>query len=80
MECLFKLYLSKSCNKKALKATEKDKYVTAIPKEVFRAGVTYSDDKWSGMLTGEYISKRFSKTDNSDTVNGVMVHTIHTLL
>lgn len=57
--------------KKALKATEKDKYVTAIPKEVFRAGVTYSDDKWSGMLTGEYISKRFSKTDNSDTVNGV---------
>jgi len=23
------------------------------------------------MLTGEYISKRFSKTDNSDTVNGV---------
>lgn len=57
--------------KKALKATEKDKYVTAIPKEVFRAGVTYSDEKWSGMLTGEYISKRFSKTDNSDTVNGV---------
>ena len=57
--------------KKALKATEKDKYVTYIPKEVFRAGVTYSDDKWSGMLTGEYISKRFSKTDNSDTVNGV---------
>lgn len=57
--------------KKALKATEKDKYVTAIPKEVFRAGVTYSDNKWSGMLTGEYISKRFSKTDNSDTVNGV---------
>lgn len=57
--------------KKALKATEKDKYVTAIPKEVFRAGVTYNDDKWSGMLTGEYISKRFSKTDNSDTVNGV---------
>lgn len=57
--------------KKALKATEKDKYVTAIPKEVFRAGVTYSDDKWSGMLTGEYISKRFSKTDNSDIVNGV---------
>lgn len=57
--------------KKALKETEKDKYVTAIPKEVFRAGVTYSDDKWSGMLTGEYISKRFSKTDNSDTVNGV---------
>lgn len=57
--------------KKALKATEKDKYVTAIPKEVFCAGVTYSDDKWSGMLTGEYISKRFSKTDNSDTVNGV---------
>ena len=57
--------------KKALKATEKDKYVTAIPKEVFRVGVTYSDDKWSGMLTGEYISKRFSKTDNSDTVNGV---------
>lgn len=57
--------------KKALKATEKDKYVTAIPKEVFRAGVTYSDDKWSGLLTGEYISKRFSKTDNSDTVNGV---------
>lgn len=57
--------------KKALKATEKNKYVTAIPKEVFRAGVTYSDDKWSGMLTGEYISKRFSKTDNSDTVNGV---------
>lgn len=57
--------------KKALKATEKDKYVTAIPKEVFRAGVTYSDDKWRGMLTGEYISKRFSKTDNSDTVNGV---------
>lgn len=57
--------------KKALKATEKDKYVTAIPKEVFRAGVTYSDDKWSGMLTGEYISKRFSKTDNSDKVNGV---------
>lgn len=57
--------------KKALKATEKDKYVTAIPKEVFRAGVTYSDDKWSGMLTGEYISKRFSRTDNSDTVNGV---------
>ena len=57
--------------KKALNATEKDKYVTAIPKEVFRAGVTYSDDKWSGMLTGEYISKRFSKTDNSDTVNGV---------
>lgn len=57
--------------KKALKATEKDKYVTAIPKEIFRAGVTYSDDKWSGMLTGEYISKRFSKTDNSDTVNGV---------
>ncbi len=57
--------------KKALNATEKNKYVTAIPKEVFRAGVTYSDDKWSGMLTGEYISKRFSKTDNSDTVNGV---------
>lgn len=57
--------------KKALNATEKDKYVTAIPKEVFRAGVTYSDNKWSGMLTGEYISKRFSKTDNSDTVNGV---------
>lgn len=57
--------------KKALKATEKDKYVTAIPKEVFRAGVTYNDDKWSGLLTGEYISKRFSKTDNSDTVNGV---------
>ena len=57
--------------KKALKATEKDKYVTAIPKEVFRAGVNYSDNKWSGMLTGEYISKRFSKTDNSDTVNGV---------
>lgn len=57
--------------KKALKATEKDKYVTAIPREVFRAGVTYSDDKWSGLLTGEYISKRFSKTDNSDTVNGV---------
>lgn len=57
--------------KKALKANEKNKYVTAIPKEVFRAGVTYSDDKWSGLLTGEYISKRFSKTDNSDTVNGV---------
>lgn len=57
--------------KKALNVTEKNKYVTAIPKEVFRAGVTYSDDKWSGMLTGEYISKRFSKTDNSDTVNGV---------
>ena len=56
--------------KKALKATEKDKYVTAIPKEVFRAGVTYSDNKWTGMLTGEYISKRFSKTDNSDRVYG----------
>ena len=57
--------------KQALKASEKDKYVTAIPKEVFRAGLTYNDNKWSGMLTGEYISKRFSKTDNSDTVNGV---------
>lgn len=57
--------------KKALKETEENKYVTAIPRDVFRAGISYSSNKWNGMLTGEYVSKRFSSTSNADTTNGV---------
>lgn len=57
--------------KKALTAAEENKLVTAIPKKVLRAGITYNNGKWSGMLTGEYVSKRFSSTSNADIVNGV---------
>lgn len=56
---------------KALKASEENKLVTAIPKEVLRGGFTYHNGNWNGMVTGQYVSKRFSTTGNTDIVNGI---------
>ncbi|MBQ5346001.1 MAG: TonB-dependent receptor [Acidaminococcaceae bacterium] len=57
--------------KKATSPSDEGKLVTAIPKKVFRAGVVYDDGKWSSMLVGQYVSKRWSTTGNTDKVNGV---------
>ncbi|MBP2657206.1 MAG: TonB-dependent receptor [Firmicutes bacterium] len=57
--------------KEAPSAADVNKLATALPKEVFRVGMTYIQDKVTGTLTGEYVSKRYSSTTNNDTVNGV---------
>lgn len=57
--------------KESTVTTSVNKYVTAIPREVFRIGTTYHKAKMTGTLTGEYVSKRYSNDDNSDVGNGV---------
>lgn len=57
--------------KEAPSKSDEGKIVTYIPKEIFRIGVNYINGKWSSMLTGEYVSKRYSSTTNNDTINGV---------
>lgn len=57
--------------KECVKDSEKNKLVTAVPKHIFRSGITYNDTKWHSTLLGEYVSKRFGSADNSDVVNEV---------
>lgn len=48
-----------------------NKLITGVPKKVFRLGTTYHKDKFTGTITGEYASKRWSNDKNTDVVNNV---------
>ncbi|CQR70152.1 Colicin I receptor precursor [Sporomusa ovata DSM 2662] len=47
------------------------KIVTYVPEKMLKLGIDYQKEKWHGLLTGNYTSKRYWQDDNSDVVNGV---------
>ena len=57
--------------KEAQKKGEIGKLVTQTSKRLFNIGFDYSDGKFSADLAGNYYSKKYSYTTNSDVVTGV---------
>ena len=53
--------------------SSEDQRLTYIPEKMFNAGAQCEIGKFSASLTGRYVSKRYSKDDNSDTVNDVFL-------
>ncbi|MGD0229358.1 MAG: TonB-dependent receptor [Syntrophorhabdales bacterium] len=45
--------------------------LTYMPREMFNVGGDVTYKAWSGSLTGRYVGKQFSTSDNSDTTTGV---------
>lgn len=57
--------------KYSAKPSIEGKKVTGIPEQMFNIGLDYKQDKLSGNIYGNYVSKRYSSDDNSDTANNV---------
>ena len=56
---------------KGQKPSDNDKIVRMTPKRLFNIGVDYVDNKFSTELAGNYYSKKYGKSDNSDVITGV---------